>query len=317
MQNSRLPLSAIRAFEATIRLGSITSAAVELNVTQGAVSRHVKNLEKVLATALVRRDGHSIQPLPIGSKLAAAFTESLQIMTKAIDKVTDGPEIFKLQVAPTFANRWLVPRLGAMARAAPDIELALITTLANDRFDSRSFDAGIVYGDGNWPELEKTLLLKEYLVPVSAPILMNGQFAPQAYSDLNNYMLLHAKIDHSDWLRWLGSINKTDVKVDTGPAFETMDLAIVAAERGYGVTLGNLEFVKKSIDAKRLVLPFGPAVFSGFGYYLVYPKYAEFSESIRNFFSWVCENSPESNKTIDSIVKQMNLSCLDDNNLAE
>lgn len=314
MQRSNLPLNAIRAFEATVRLGSVTAAAAELHVTQGAVSRHVKKLEMILGVALVYRDQHTIQPTATGHMLATKFTESLNLITEAIADAVEEPEILRLQVSPTFANRWLIPRLEELAQVSPQLELALTTTLANDRFDSQSFDrhsfdAGIVYGrDEDWEGLEKRLLLKEVVIPISAPSLSNGEPAPKKYEDLEKHMLLHAKIDHSDWSHWLSFVGEDDIRFDTGPSFETMDLAIAAAERGFGVTLGNLLFIKSAIDSGNLVLPFGPAMHTGYGYYLVYPKDSKITDAVAQCIKWICDTSPEANDTIENLVKELKLS---------
>lgn len=261
---------------------------------------------------LVRRDKQTIAPTEVGRTMAAELTVALDLMEAALAHAKTDIEVLRLQASPSFAIRWLVPKLEHITKIAPELDLAVTTTLlhdqlVNDRFDHRSFDAGIIYGDGEWPELEKVLLQREYLVPVISPNLAKKSGRVAIVRDLENQTLLHAKIDHSDWSNWLRAVGAQRIACDTGPAFETMDLAIGAAESGFGITLGNLAFIKSSIDAGMLTIPFGPAVYAGKGYYLVYPKTAEFSASIKRCFSWIRENSPEMLGTVEEILEELDL----------
>jgi LysR family glycine cleavage system transcriptional activator len=293
MQLSHLPLNALRAFEATIRLGSVTAAAAELNVSQGAVSRHVKNLETRLQASLVRRNAHKIQPTATGEALAFELTQSFQKMTQAVSVASGAAQTLRLQVSPTFANRWLIPQLGNIRKAVPEVEIALTTTLSNQSFDARSFDAGIIYGDGHWPELEVFPLLKEVLVPICAPQLATGQAPPKSPKDLKHHMLLHAKIDRSDWRNWFKCIGNPSFAHDTGPSFETMDLAIASAERGFGIALGNTAFISQAVKEGRLQIPFGPEHDQGLGYFLVHPRYVQRSDLFEPFYSWIREHASD------------------------
>lgn len=287
------PLNSLRAFEAVARLRSFSRAAEELLVTQGAVSRQVKKLEDVLQLKLLHRNYSSPTLTEAGLKLFTPLSMAFASIDQTLQGLVTTRRVLRLQVAPTFAIRWLMPRLARFTAENASLDVRITTTLRYQELDTHSFDAGILYGDGTWPGMRAICLSRERLTPVCSPELQMGPHPIRTVSDLSHHTLLHTTTtDNRDWRLWLDAMSAKGIRWQDGPAFETLDLSVRAAEAGFGVSIGDLSLVADSILDGRLVTPFEFQLLSGRGLYFVYPLKHEDLSGLAEFSSWLNNNSP-------------------------
>lgn len=264
----KLPsLNGIRAFEAAARLGGFAAAAAELNVSPAAISRLVRLLEERLGLPLFERGPNRLALTPAGARYHPGLTQLLDRLAAMTEEVREmgGAQVVTLGVGPTFAIRWLIPRLGGLQRALPGIELRITTGGETVPF-SENWSAGVRLGEGEWPGLEATPLFPADLLPVMAPALAGRLSAP---ADLTRQTLLRVAHAPEDWGLWSRAAGLPALRAQ-GPVFEYYGQALQAAMDGLGVAMGIRPYVDDDLAAGRLVAPFDLAVPKGKGWYLVY-----------------------------------------------
>lgn len=289
MQRRLPPLNSLRAFESAARLLSFTKAADELAVTQSAVSHQVKGLEDWAGLPLFRRDGRAVALTEAAQKFLPAVTQALDQLALAgrkLQAVDPGQGWLTVAVMPSFAGKWLVPRLAGFRAKHPNIDVWLATFEAQSGALGADVDMAIRYGREDWPGLTSIKFLSEELFPVCAPALAAQLKDP---TDLARTTLLHDEL-REDWTMWLRAAGVTTVDATRGPGFDDSGLLIQAAIEGLGVALGRSVLVKGDLDAGRLVRPFQPAI-AGSNYSLVYPPDLESAPKIKAFREWLLEEA--------------------------
>ncbi len=281
----KLPsLNGVKAFEAAARNGSFAAAAVELNVTPAAVSRMVKVLEERLGVALFERKANGLNLTSAGAAYQDGLTpilDNLSTLTGRIEALS-GPRVLTIGVGPTFATRWLIPRLADFQRVAPDIELRFATGGAAGSF-SDDWTCGIEQGDGDFPGLISEPMISADLTPVCAPRLTAGLTEP---SDLKPQQLLRVRHAPNDWRRWLDATGLVRMSA-RGAEFEYYAQALQAAVDGVGVALGIRPYVDDDLAAGRLVTPFSVHVSNGKQWYLVYREDRRRDREFTVFRDWI------------------------------
>ncbi len=265
------PLNALRAFEAAARHQSFVRAAEELNVSQGAISRHVKLLEQQLGVALFRRRAQGIELTGQGRTLLPELTASLGRIARAVRQLAEGDQELRVATVPTFAGRWLVRRLGRYQDLHPASRVTLGLMWDYEDFFRGSFDLGITdfESDRARPErLESVLLRREAMTPVCAPRLTDGAQALRRPCDLEHHVLLHPTPDRQDWRKWLRAAGLPEERAEEGQVFETLEMAISAALGGLGVAMADRELARDELSSGRLVAPFDLTVRDDTGYFL-------------------------------------------------
>ena len=281
------PLNALPSFEAAARHLSFSRAADELNVTHGAVSRAVRNLEDQLGVQLMIRATRSVRLTPIGASFAAEIRnvlDHLAAATLAATGQTSG--IVNVSTIDSFAARWLMPRLSRFRRAHGDIDVRVATSERLADFVSDGIDLAIRCGGGQYPGLSAELLMMEDHFPVCSPKLLRGRDPLRKPADLARHTLLH-DVFTVDWAIWLHSAGIDNVDPHRGPTFLSSDHAIQAAVRGEGVVLGRSALIADDLAAGRLVRPFEFSLPAGFAYYAVYPQRALQRPSVKAFRDWL------------------------------
>lgn len=264
----RLPfLNGVRAFEAAARAGSFAGAAAELHVSPAAVSRMVRLLEQRLGLALFERAANRLTLTAAGRSYQAGLTQILDSLALLTDQVTamGSRRVLTVGVGPTFAIRWLIPRLADFRRQAPDVDVRITTGGQATPFDP-DWSCGITLGDGSWPGLVAEPLFAADLLPVCAPALARGLAGP---ADLDPAALLRVAHAPEDWPRWLRAAGLDRITA-AGPEFEYYGHALQAAVDGVGVAMGIRPYVDDDLVAGRLMAPFSLTVSKGKGWYLVY-----------------------------------------------
>lgn len=283
------PLNALRAFEAAGRHESFTRAAAELHVTQGAISRQVQQLESYLGVTLFERHHRALSLTPAGRELLPSLTGAFDSIELGVTRMLRSRRRRGLvvRVAPTFAMRWLMPRLNDFAADHPGIEVQMITTIDDAvETDFSRVDLAIVFGDGRWPGLHHDFLAEEYLLPVCRPDIAATLKSPE---DLRHHVLLHTSPSHEDWRIWLEGAGVTGVDPATGPVFDTLFLAMEAAANGVGIAITDTAMLGKEVASGRLAVPFDRPVRSPYGYWLVAPAVQLERERVVLFRNWLLD----------------------------
>ena len=167
-------LNALKAFEVAGSTGSFTRAAELLNVTQSAVSRQVRQLEEQLGEPLLQRRHHHLQLTDAGRMLLRALQQSFDRIELTVRGIQQRQHLnrLRLNAPPTFASRWLLPRLGRLREAHPGLEVTLTTHLQDSLAETGTLDCAIRFGDGEWEGLDSSLLMHEKHIAVCAPGLL-------------------------------------------------------------------------------------------------------------------------------------------------
>ncbi|MCB2115192.1 MAG: LysR family transcriptional regulator [Rhodobacteraceae bacterium] len=283
------PLAALRAFEATARLGGFTAAGRALNVTHAAVAQQVRALEAHLGLSLAVRDGRSLRLTADGERLATQLTTSFGDIRTLIDAMRAGGDDrpVTITLTPTFASSWLMPRLGRLWAAHPDIAVSLrpeprVLDLVRERIDF-----GIRFGRGTWPGVEARFLTSARYVIVGAPALFSDATPPGAEA-----MAVLPWVLEPDWpeqRHWLLTTLGLDPEALRITEFATEDLALQAARQGYGLHVSSLALVEEDIRAERLRLVF-QSDDPNPGYYIVTPP-GPLRKPARTVLRWLTENA--------------------------
>jgi LysR family glycine cleavage system transcriptional activator len=287
------PLNALRAFEAAARHLNFSRAADELSVTPGAVSQQIQNLEDYIGGPLFKRT-------PRGLLLTDTAQTALPALRDAFDNLAEAAALLTAQVegrrltitaAPSFAAKWLVPRLGRFEAAYPQVDVWLSADMDLVDFGAGEVDVAIRYGAGPYPGLESVRLMRETVVPVMSPDLMatNPVTAPR---DLAGHVLLHdgsPDADEScpDWLMWLAARGVKSIDATRGPRFNQSSLVIEAAVGGRGVALAKRALAQDDLDAGRHVAPMRDATVVDFSYSVVHPKAKGRLPQVKAFIGWL------------------------------
>jgi DNA-binding transcriptional LysR family regulator len=272
----RLPgLYALRAFEAAARYASFTRAAEELAITQSAVSRHIRTLEEHFGCRLFQRAGRSLQLTEAARMLLPGISDGFAALERACATLSTDDSVLRLKAPSTLTMRWLLARLSRFRLLGDGMEVQLTSAWMDvDRVDfhHEPFDCAVLLGKGGFPEeWECVELFAEWLIPVCAPEAVAQ--GPWDLPRLQQAELLHPTPDRRDWRRWLQATGLTEqVPLKGGQVFDTLELGMVAAARGYGVSIGDLVMVAEDVAQGRLGLPWPSAVASGDSYYLVWPR---------------------------------------------
>jgi LysR family glycine cleavage system transcriptional activator len=298
MERRRLPpLNALRAFEAAARHLNFSRAADELAVTPGAVSQQIQNLEDYVGAALFKRT-------PKGLLLTDAAQTALPALREAFDRLAEAASLLTaavdgrrltVSVAPSFAAKWLVPRLGLFEQAHPQVDVWLSAGMELVDFASGEIDVAIRYGPGHYAGLEVQQLMRETVIAVASPDFLAAN-PLNDLSDLRQHVLLHdgspdADDSCPDWPMWLAARGVKGVDGSRGPRFNQSSLVVEAAVGGRGVALAKRALAQADLDAGRLVAPFQIATEVDFAYYVVHPKAKGRLPQVKAFVAWLVDQA--------------------------
>ncbi|MBL4626447.1 MAG: LysR family transcriptional regulator [Roseicyclus sp.] len=290
-----LPYSTLRAFEAVVRLGGFSTAAVELGVSQSAVSQHVKSLEEWLGQELLVRGARQSAATPYGSMLAAEIAQGLGGISDMCARIRENARDDKtiiISCLPGFAFSWLFPRLLRFDLAHPDLSISITTDTGQRPFSAAEADIGIRYGLGDYPGLEVDHLMGEHLFPVCAPALLKGDQGLTDVASLVHHTLLQDEIQSygsagPSWDYWARACNLSLPKGLRTRQFGQSNMVIQAAIEGIGVALGREPLVLDALCDGRLVRPFAEVTTSPISYWLVRRKQTGQSAKVQEFLAWI------------------------------
>jgi LysR family glycine cleavage system transcriptional activator len=280
---------------------SFTRAAAELFVTQTAISHQIRGLEEQLGVRLFRRLPRGLVLTEEGQRFWPPVHEAFGLIARATEELGRDRKAGALTVTalPSFAAKWLVPRLGRFRTAHPDVDLRLSASMELVDLARSDVDAAIRLGRGDYPGLRVDRLFGESLVPVCSPALLEGASPLRTPADLRNHTLLH-DVDiagiifpqASDaWRLWLEAAGITDVDPAHGSFFEDASLQLEAAAAGQGVALGRTVLAAADLASGRLVVPFDLRLPFELAYFFVCPETVADRPRIAAFRSWLLEEA--------------------------
>jgi len=282
------PLNAVRVFVAAGRNLSFNGAAEELGITPSAVSHQIRQLEERLGVKLFRRLNRRVVLTGEGQAYLPPLRSALEQIATATERVsaTTGGQL-TMSLMPTFAIRWLVPRLSRFQAAHPDIEVRLSTSVELVEFDKADIDLGIRYGNGDWPGLHTEKIMSEALYPACSPALLAGPEPLREPADLARFTLIQVIPRIDEWRMWLTAAGVEGVDPERGPKFATTALALEAAIGGLGLVIADRPMIAEDVARGRLVQPFDVELPSDSAYYLVYPEASAGHPRIVAFRDWI------------------------------
>jgi LysR family glycine cleavage system transcriptional activator len=280
------PLSALRPFEAAARLESFSRAADELSLTHGAVSHQVRALEEHLGTPLFERHGKRVSLTAVGRAFAGRVRAALAELASAADEIREGRRGNRLTVSvlPSFASRWLMPRLIRFMDANPDIEVNVFATNVLANFASDGVDIAIRFGRGPWPGLACEKFLDDEVFPVASPAMNRGRL-PKTPRELAQVRLIREDRDY--WEEWFESAGVKLEPALVAPRFNDAAHSLAAAARGEGVALTRRSLVGDDLERGALVRITRRAIRIAESYWLVCPQAMREAPRVKAFRDWM------------------------------
>jgi len=288
----RLPsLTGLSAFEAAARLMSFTAAAEELKLTQSAVSQRIRTLEEYLGTPLFKRFPRRLELTMQGRQLAPAMCDVLNRMEFICGQVNSNAQrsVLTVRVDPSFAAKWLMPRISSFCETCPNLRLQIFTTREPAKLADKDPDISICWGRvGDWPNMEVDHFINCEIFPVCHPSLCQGKNAIRKIEDLSHHAVLrHSERDY--WQPWLRVAGFPYLPLRISIEYDDASTAVDAAVHGQGVCLASGPLVDIDLSCSRLVRPFSTAWSGGLSFFLVYRKERGNSAKAQAFRQWIAE----------------------------
>jgi LysR family transcriptional regulator, glycine cleavage system transcriptional activator len=286
-------LQAWVAFEAAARTGTFAGAAEELSVTPAAVSQHIRALEDYLGVRLFVRGAQGVSLTPEAQLAFPGIRDGLQRVADAVHGLQhrELDRIIRVSAPPSFASRWLLPRIHRFSREHESMCINLDSTPRLVDFFSENVDVAIRYGKGNYPGLVAELLFDEHVVPVCSPFLLAHEPQRAPLDVLRTLPLIHDTTAHIEaelptWRHWMADHGLHDIDCTRGLYLNSM-LAAQAAVDGRGVLLGRSVIVADDLAAGRLVRPFEQSVKVPQSYYIVMRPDCAAAPKVAAFRKWL------------------------------
>jgi DNA-binding transcriptional LysR family regulator len=282
-------MSLLIAFEAAARRLSFTDAAAELSLTQSAVSRQVQALEELLAVSLFRRLNRKLTLTAIGAAYHREIGSALQrVRSASLQAIASGTGRGSLDLAtlPTFATKWLLPRLSDFYKRHPGILINLHSRIGQFNLERAGMDAAIGVGDGNWPGLSSYKLRDETLLPIISPTVA-VTLPVSTPADLSRHLLLRASGRPDVWARWFEAQGLDENAMNVGPQFELTSHLIEAVSSGIGVGLVPSFLVQDELRAGAVALAIDRPLTTGLSYYLFVRQHEPLLPQVAVFKDWI------------------------------
>lgn len=279
----------LQAFESAARHGNFTRAAEELNLTQSAISRQIRDLELQTGLLLFERVRQRVILSEAGARLLPEvrrlLNQSEQLMIRAV-AAADKDESLSIATLPTFGLRWLIPRLPKFLATRPSVALNIESRAEPFDFDEEGFDLAIHYGKPTWAKATSTFLCSEIVLPVASTTLMRDLHA-RTPADLIDVPLLHLTTRPRLWPQWFEAHGVGTDRSFRGNRFDQFSMMIGAVQADMGVALLPSYLIEDDIRAGRLVPVFDLPMATEFGYYVVLPQNRQHNAVANAFKDWL------------------------------
>jgi LysR family transcriptional regulator, glycine cleavage system transcriptional activator len=291
MKRGRLPLTAMRSFEAAGRLLSFSRAAEELFVSQAAISRQIRELEAFIGKPLFERLHRRVVLTEAGRLLLEPLTASFDDLDRRLSEILAEPARadLRVSVSPSFAAGWLGPRLHRFREQHPDVDVSLDADTRLVEFRANEAELAIRFGAAarSWPRAEARHLFDCLATPALAPGLLASGPPLGSPADLSHYTLLH-EYNRKYWAGWFVAAGLPDFPSQKGPVYPDSAQAIQAAKLGHGVALCDLVLNGEDLRLGTVVRPFEIEVHDG-AYWLVAPDFRRLSRPAQAFSDWIVQ----------------------------
>jgi len=292
------PLNAVKAFEAAARHLSFTKAALELNVTPGAVSQQIKLLEDYLDVHLFKRLNRQIVLTEAGQIFLPKLNQAFRLITESVEAVHSQhqDEPLTISAPPSFVAKWLIPRLSLFNKVHPEIDVRIDSSTRLVDFEQENIDVAIRFSQHQDTSLVSTHLMSLEIIPVCSPALINAGKGLHQSADLKHQTLLHFESGRNEqnwpeWPMWLATMGIKDVDSTRGIYFNQKDMLIQAAIESQGVALVATIIAENDINQGRLVQPFALTMPIHFSYYLVTSAQKSRRPKVQAFKQWIVKES--------------------------
>ncbi|RJT30368.1 LysR family transcriptional regulator [Mesorhizobium waimense] len=303
MKRGRLPLTALRSFEAAGRQLSFSRAAEELFVSQAAISRQIRELEHFLRQPLFFRHHRRVELTEAGRRLLDQLVRSFDDIDRRLSELAaPAQSVVRVSVEPSLAAVWLVPRLNRFRELRPDIDVSVEVDPRPIEFRSDQAELALRFSAHNtsWPRSEAERLALTVDSPVLSPALLASGPPLEKPIDLGRYTLLHEE-NRQGWARWFEAAGvPADAAPARGPMFADTSLSKQAALLGHGVALGDLMLVRDELASGALIKPFDIDVASG-AYWLVARSLRNLPGPAAAFADWIRTEFAESRRSLEEI----------------
>ncbi len=283
----------MRAFEAAARHLSLSLAANELNVTPAAIRHQIRQFEDHIGLPVFERNGRGLALTDAGAAGLRDLREAFAHLAAAMDAIGSLGEggVLSVSVPPSFAAKWLLPRLDSFEREHPEIDVRVSASTEIADFKRDRIDVAIGYGPGGYGDVFLEKLLTETVIPVCSPALL-GDAVVRTARDLLGLTLLHDDSPDNDssypnWDNWMRAAGVHDADVERGPRFNQSSLVIESAILGRGVALAKSTLVAADIQAGRLVQPIDGESPVSFAYYFIAPRAKLNLPKVAYFREWL------------------------------
>ena len=279
------PLTCLRSFEATSRLGSVTLAAKELHVTHSAISQQIKVLEEIVGLTLFVREGRGLRVSEDGRLYALQIRKALGDIAEATRLIQAQPKTGELVVAvlPSFGRSWLLPRLPGFQQLYPDIGIRLQASLTISNLHQESVDIGIRMGKGDWEGVEQQLLFHDDVVVVAAPHFNRGRL-PQTPQEVVDSTIIY---NTESWLPWCEAAGVEMGSERKGLCSNDSNLVLEAVRLGQGITLERRSLVHDAVERGELIQLCDVSAPYAYPYWLVWPPRESSEDKQREFSHWL------------------------------
>jgi DNA-binding transcriptional LysR family regulator len=288
MRDELPPLNALRAFEVAARAGSYSAAGRELNLTHGAVSRHIAILEDWLGQPLFARDGHSM----VATSHARAFAREI---SAAFDHIADAAErygknprvkVIRVSAITTVAMRWLIPRLSRFAKICPDVDVRVSTAMSTEPALRGSFDLAIRRFVPRGGQFQSWELIQEHNTVIASPQLI-AQTGVTSVEQLAAETWLASETRPGDWEAWLEVAGQPTLRSNRTLRFDHYFVVLQAVVDGLGFGIGPFPTLESDCAAGRLQRPFPSLLSKGATYYALVPLDVDKPVYFRDFIDWL------------------------------
>lgn len=284
---ARLPLSAIRVFEAAARLKSFTRAADALGVTQAAVSWQVKALEKQLDQPLFNRLPREVTLTPAGERLSRAATEAMSLLRGAVSDLVETEDgVLSITTVQSLGAQWLAPRLGGFQMAHPRIAVRLEASSRVVDLAREGVDMALRGGQGNWPGMTAHVLVPAIQTPLCTPEFLERIGGLKRPDDLLDVPRIGIAREWEEWFQAAGVAVGAEERLTPRLASDAQALEVASALASHGAALGSPIFFARELAEGRLVMPFDVVARYNGGYWLAYPSERARVRKIAAFRDW-------------------------------
>lgn len=288
----KMPLNALLAFATVYAQGGVRAAARELGIAHSSVSRHLAELDAWLGVSLISQAAgrRGISFTPQGEALGKATLAGFRDIERAVASLQESrsSRSVTISAAPSFAARWLLPRLPRLEQSHPHLEVSVVVDQRIDNLQAGDVDLAIRMGRGPWHDVHCEGLMDDMLYPVMSPALFEASGRPSQPADLLGMRLLHDRDPHASWEAWRQVHGPEPLDVLAGPRFASSDLVLRAAMQGQGVALARHRLASDDVASGALVRPIENAgVALGIAYWIVVPQHRRLRMGASAVIDWL------------------------------